>query len=57
MPFLNLISNVASRAGQVNIRIGGNTQDTAILVDSLPDGDIIEKDKDSVSNPVSKLLY
>ncbi|KAI0073210.1 hypothetical protein K474DRAFT_1666888 [Panus rudis PR-1116 ss-1] len=49
--FLNLMSLVAQRAGQVNIRVGGNTQDFAVMVDSLADGSAIEKDKTDTSNP------
>ncbi|KAI0659525.1 glycoside hydrolase superfamily [Cubamyces menziesii] len=45
VPFLNLLAAVAERAGSVRIRVGGNTQETATLVDSLPDNAIIEKDK------------
>ena len=36
MPFLNLLATVANRAGSVRIRVGGNTQEYASLVDSLP---------------------
>ncbi|KAI0772364.1 hypothetical protein BD413DRAFT_612530 [Trametes elegans] len=45
VPFLNLLANVAERAGRVRVRVGGNTQETATLVDSLRDNAIIEKDK------------
>ncbi|KAI0369500.1 hypothetical protein BV20DRAFT_946072 [Pilatotrama ljubarskyi] len=45
VPFLNLLSAVVERAGRVRIRVGGNTQETATLVDSLPDNAIIEKAK------------
>ena len=43
---------IAERAGYVPIRVGGNSQDTASLVDSLPDGAVMEKDKADSSNPV-----
>ncbi len=46
------MSIMRDRAGRVNIRVGGNTQETAVLVDSLPDGAMIEKDKADTSNPV-----
>lgn len=46
------MSHVTERAGHVNIRVGGNTQETAVLVDSLSDGKMIEKDKEQSSNPV-----
>ena len=45
VPFLNLLATVADRGGSVRIRVGGNTQETATLVDSLPDGAMIGKDK------------
>lgn len=56
MPFLNLLATVAERAGSVRIRVGGNTQEYATLVDSLPDYEIIAKDKSSSTNPVSALF-
>ena len=45
VPFLNLLATVADRGGSDRIRVGGNTQETATLVDSLPDGAMIGKDK------------
>ncbi|KAF5376683.1 hypothetical protein D9615_007846 [Tricholomella constricta] len=51
VPFLNLMANIQQRAGRVNIRVGGNTQETAVLVDSTPDGRILEKDITGASNP------
>lgn len=56
VPFLNLIALITERAGRINIRVGGNTQETAVLVDSLPGGVAIAKDKGVTSNPVSELL-
>lgn len=53
VPFLNLMANLQQRSGEVQIRVGGNTQDTAVLVASTPDGKILEKDTSGVSNPVS----
>lgn len=50
-PFLNLMSVVAERSGSVRVRVGGNTQDYAVVVDSLPDGKAIEKDKTDSTNP------
>ncbi|KAI9058697.1 glycoside hydrolase family 79 protein [Trametes sanguinea] len=44
VPFLNLLATVAERAGAVRIRVGGNTQETATLVDSLPNNAMIVKD-------------
>ncbi|KAJ7592650.1 glycoside hydrolase family 79 protein [Mycena floridula] len=51
VPFLNLMANVIQRAGRVHVRVGGNTQETAVLVDSLPDGKVLEKDITQASNP------
>ena len=39
------MSLITTRAGRVAVRMGGNTQETATLVDSLPDGAMIGKDK------------
>lgn len=49
------MANIQQRAGRVLVRVGGNTQETATLVDSLPDGRALEKDLLGVSNPVSIL--
>jgi hypothetical protein len=59
VPFLNLMANIKQRAGAVHIRIGGNTQEYAVLVDSLADGKVIEKDKADSSNPTETptLIY
>jgi hypothetical protein len=46
------MANLQQRGGQVLVRVGGNTQDTAVLVSSTPDGLIIEKDLAGVTNPV-----
>ncbi|KAF5326359.1 hypothetical protein D9611_001067 [Ephemerocybe angulata] len=51
VPFLNLMANLAKRAGAVRIRVGGNTQEGAVLVDSTSSGRILEKDISGVSNP------
>ncbi|KAH8092184.1 hypothetical protein BXZ70DRAFT_951580 [Cristinia sonorae] len=51
VPFLNLMALIAERAGFVPIRVGGNSQDTATLVDSLPDDQVLAKDKGDSSNP------
>lgn len=51
--FLNLMALVAERGGSVNCRFGGNTQDQAVVVDSLPDGESMQKFLDpSQSNRV-----
>ncbi|KAK0433146.1 hypothetical protein EV421DRAFT_1892992 [Armillaria borealis] len=51
VPFLNLMANLEKRGGRVNVRVGGNTQETAVLVDSLDGGRMIHKDVENVSNP------
>ncbi|KAK7447749.1 hypothetical protein VKT23_014007 [Stygiomarasmius scandens] len=51
VPFLNLMSNIIKRAGSVHVRVGGNTQEFAEMVDSLPDGRILQKELDNTSNP------
>lgn len=53
VPFLNLMALVAERAGQVDIRVGGNTQDYAVEVKNLPDNQAIMKYQVDSSNPVS----
>ncbi|KAG5640479.1 hypothetical protein DXG03_008374 [Asterophora parasitica] len=45
------MANIQQRAGRVNIRVGGNTQETAVMVASTPDGRILEKDVNGASNP------
>ncbi|KAF8837650.1 hypothetical protein BDN67DRAFT_1071283 [Paxillus ammoniavirescens] len=59
VPFLNLMSNIRERAGEVRIRVGGNTQETATLVDSLPGGVMIMKAEVDPNNPTQTpaLLY
>ncbi|KAI0791078.1 glycoside hydrolase family 79 protein [Abortiporus biennis] len=51
VPFLNLMSLMSQRGGNVRIRVGGNTQETAVIVDQLADGAMLEKDKSQSSNP------
>lgn len=46
------MANIQERAGRVYVRVGGNTQETAVLVDKTSDGRIIEKDLTGVTNPV-----
>jgi hypothetical protein len=36
----------------VHIRVGGNTQEYAYYVDTLPDGHAISKEKADTNNPV-----
>lgn len=42
VPFLNLIANLQERAGGVYIRIGGNTQEFAVMVE--PDSEYLRPD-------------
>ncbi|CCM01660.1 uncharacterized protein FIBRA_03722 [Fibroporia radiculosa] len=53
------MSLIVERAGRVHIRVGGNTQDYATLVKSLPRGKVIAKEDDGNSNPTltPSLLY
>ncbi len=52
VPFLNLMANLQQCAGRVYIWVGGNTQETAVHVDSLPDGEMIQKDNMNTTNPM-----
>ncbi|KJA24861.1 glycoside hydrolase family 79 protein [Hypholoma sublateritium FD-334 SS-4] len=51
VPFLNLMANIQQRSGGVVVRVGGNTQETASLVESTSDGRILEKDLKGSTNP------
>lgn len=46
------MSSLAQRGGRVNIRVGGNTQDYATLVPSLPVGQMIQKQQTGNTDPV-----
>ncbi|KAF8994926.1 hypothetical protein BDQ17DRAFT_1412398 [Cyathus striatus] len=50
------MANLQQRGGKVQVRVGGNTQETAVLVDSTPDGKILEKDLSGVTNPTAVIL-
>lgn len=52
VPFLNLMALIADRAGEVQVRVGGNTQDYAKMVDSTSDGRVLEKEQVDTNNPV-----
>lgn len=52
VPFLNLMANIRDRAGAIHIRVGGNTQETATLVDSLPNNELLQKELSDLDNPV-----
>ncbi|KAJ7117214.1 glycoside hydrolase family 79 protein [Mycena crocata] len=49
IPFLNLMANIQQRAGSVMVRVGGNTQEAATLVDTLDNGRILEKNLTGVT--------
>jgi hypothetical protein len=53
VPFLNLMANIVQRVGSVSVRVGGNTQDTAEMVGSLPNGTILAKDYSNTTGPTS----
>jgi hypothetical protein len=44
---------LVDRGGSVKVRVGGNTQDTAVLVNQIPNGADLVKDYGDTSNPVS----
>ncbi|KAI0289638.1 hypothetical protein BC826DRAFT_914159 [Russula brevipes] len=50
VPFLNLMANIKERAGSVQVRLGGNSQETAQLVQSLPNGAVMANDQSAGSN-------
>ena len=54
VPFLNLMQSLQDRAGRVDIRVGGNTQETATLVEGLSGARMVSKDVmlGEQSNPV-----
>jgi hypothetical protein len=51
VPFLNLMANIKERVGWVQVRVGGNTQESAELVQSLPNGATLAKDLLNAFNP------
>jgi hypothetical protein len=53
VPFLNLMAAFKQRGGSPRIRVGGNTQETAWMVDSIPGGKVLMKAQGNSSNPVS----
>jgi len=52
VPFLNLMALLRKRGGEVHIRVGGNTQETAVLVDSLPGGVMVAKERGTTGDVV-----
>lgn len=55
--FLNLMAILQARGGKVNVRVGGNSQDTATLVSSLPDGRAMSKQKVNDTDTVSRSVF
>ncbi|KAG5647391.1 hypothetical protein DXG03_000461 [Asterophora parasitica] len=51
VPFLNLMGLLQQRSGGVHIRVGGNTQDFAVYVDELENGEATAKEKSDLKNP------
>ncbi|KAH9016813.1 glycoside hydrolase family 79 protein, partial [Lactarius hengduanensis] len=49
VPFLNLMANLVERVGWVQVRVGGNSQENAELVESLPNGAMLAKDTNNTS--------
>ena len=47
------MSNLQERCGGVSIRLGGNTQEFAAMVDSLPNGDTFAKVDSGANTTVS----
>jgi hypothetical protein len=45
------MSNIVRRAGNVRVRVGGNTQETAVMVPHLPSNRILAKNITGTSNP------
>jgi hypothetical protein len=48
------MANLVDRGGSVKVRVGGNTQDTAVLVDETPNGADLREDEGNISGPVSR---
>jgi hypothetical protein len=45
------MANIIERVGWVQVRVGGNTQEAAELVGSLPNGTILAKDYNNTAGP------
>ena len=50
------MQTLVERGGPVRIRLGGNTQEFAFMVDDLGDGKAVSKQKAETNNPVSRSL-
>ncbi|KAJ7728935.1 glycoside hydrolase family 79 protein [Mycena maculata] len=51
VPLLNLFNLISERAGALHVRIGGNTQEFAYYVPTLPENRAISKQKADTNNP------
>ncbi|KAJ7742690.1 glycoside hydrolase family 79 protein [Mycena maculata] len=51
VPLLNLLANIQERAGAVHVRVGGNTQEYAYYVPTLPEERAISKESADTNNP------
>jgi hypothetical protein len=47
------MANIVERAGWVQVRVGGNSQESAEMVNSLPNGSMLAKDTNHTSGPTS----
>lgn len=47
------MSNLVQRSGRVNIRVGGNSQETAAMVQNTTTGKLIVKDTNNTQGTVS----
>ena len=47
------MANLVARSGRVNIRVGGNTQETAVMVQNTTSGKLLEKDQTNTLGTVS----
>ncbi|KIL59997.1 glycoside hydrolase family 79 protein [Amanita muscaria Koide BX008] len=56
--FLNLMANLICRSGRVNIRVGGNTQETAVImmVQNTTSGKLLEKDYENTKGTTNSPL-
>ena len=51
--FLNFMATLKARGGEPYLRLGGNSQEKAQLVDSLPNGEVIKKENSGPTGVVS----
>lgn len=49
------MANLVRRSGRVNIRVGGNSQETAVMVQNTTTGALIVKDTNNTQGTVSHL--